>query len=244
MLQPHDCVALATALGGSLALHVDAARFTLTLPVRVQSGRDSGSSAGSGDAEVRVALDAVAGGPHWLRQGAPSPPALAAESPEGPSPRRLGRVSDFIPVLPPFPPSARSPEHADVPVVARTPRRRVLIVDDEAMTGKLAARAASRADWDVEVLLDAADLPWGQASTLHERCDLVLLDIVMKRSNGVDACRRLRGAGCRVRIIAMTSNTGLDDVVLYKAVGFDGLLGKPFGADQLRHVLAGGGGWG
>lgn len=116
-------------------------------------------------------------------------------------------------------------------------RPRVLIVDDEAATGKLAARVAGRAGWDAE------DLPWDAAGELGDRYRLVLLDIVMKRSDGVAACRRLRAAGCGARVVAMTANTGAGDVATYRAAGFDGLLGKPFGAEELRRVLEGSGGW-
>ena len=34
----------------------------------------------------------------------------------------------------------------------------------------------------------------------------ILLDIVMKKSDGVQVCRELRAAGCTIPIIAMTGN--------------------------------------
>jgi CheY-like chemotaxis protein len=271
MLQPADCVALATVMGGALDLNIVGGHFSLTLPLPAVEALGSGSSADRSDVEVDVASNAL-GPPH----GVPSTTRLAAApgsaSRRTSTPRRMDALTSAWPLEtssggdggpvgtpmagaatlePPATPVSTGDE-GDLPAAAgagapalaaaRHPRR-VLVIDDEVAAGKLAARAAARAGWGADVLLDAADVPWADVARLSAQYDLILLDIVMKRSNGVDACRRLRAAGCGVRVVAMTANTGAADVALYRAAGFDGLLGKPFAASELRCILEGGKGW-
>jgi hypothetical protein len=73
-------------------------------------------------------------------------------------------------------------------------------------------------------------LPALQAATeAGQPFDAILLDIIMKRMNGEEACRQVRAAGyTALPIIAASGNTGPADVEEYLACGFTGTLSKPF----------------
>jgi len=64
--------------------------------------------------------------------------------------------------------------------------------------------------------------------------DVILLDIVMPRVDGVAVCRRLRKLGVRVPIIAMTGNP---HSATFTAAGFTFTLEKPFSLATLGHAL-------
>ena len=66
---------------------------------------------------------------------------------------------------------------------------------------------------------------------------VVLLDIVMRRSVGVDVLRALRldARWSSLPVYAMTSN--VERVEEYRAAGFNGLLGKPFSKAKLAAAL-------
>lgn len=65
----------------------------------------------------------------------------------------------------------------------------------------------------------------------------VLLDIVMRRVHGDQACRDLRAAGFTLPVIAATGNAGPRDVERLLGLGFDAVLEKPFSIAQLAAVL-------
>jgi CheY-like chemotaxis protein len=81
------------------------------------------------------------------------------------------------------------------------------------------------------------------ASTVNQPFDVILLDIMMRRTNGVDVLVDLRkkfedATGSALPpVVAMTGNTSLNDMVTYKAAGFVHLLGKPFDNDALKAAL-------
>ena len=73
--------------------------------------------------------------------------------------------------------------------------------------------------------------------------DVILLDIMMRRTNGVDVLvdlsRRFAGSVTPLPpVVAMTGNTSLQDMLTYQQAGFVHLLGKPFDGAALEHALS------
>ena len=68
--------------------------------------------------------------------------------------------------------------------------------------------------------------------------DLVLLDMNLPDAHGIDLCRRIRGAGADVDILAVTSARELSTVRAAAAHGVVGYLLKPFTYGALRDRLA------
>ena len=67
--------------------------------------------------------------------------------------------------------------------------------------------------------------------------DLVLMDLQMPRVDGVEATRRIREAGLRVPIVALTASAMSDDMERARAAGVDGYMTKPVRRLELTRAL-------
>lgn len=75
-----------------------------------------------------------------------------------------------------------------------------------------------------------------------ERLSLVLSDCVMPRVDGLELCRRIRGADLDryVYIVLCTGKDAKEDLIAGLDAGADDFLVKPIDFDELRVVLRGG----
>jgi CheY-like chemotaxis protein len=124
------------------------------------------------------------------------------------------------------------PSTRDTTVAPAVPAPVYYIVDDERVNLRVASRFMKTCGIPYETFEDGADLP----KPLPSNVKAILLDIVMKRSDGVQVCRALRSGGCRVPIIAMTGNVTRGSIEQYKASGFNGVLSKPFTVEDVRQM--------
>jgi DNA-binding response OmpR family regulator len=69
------------------------------------------------------------------------------------------------------------------------PRRKILLVDDSATTHMWIRMILNKSDYD---MLSARDGVEGVEKALSDAPDLILMDVVMPRMDGFEACRRLR----------------------------------------------------
>ncbi|WP_017302072.1 EAL domain-containing response regulator [Nodosilinea nodulosa] len=119
--------------------------------------------------------------------------------------------------------------------------RRLLILDDDPMTGETIQRIAEFAGLEVHFTPD----PDRFFSLLHDwHPTHIALDLVMPTMDGVQVMARLAELSCRARII-ITSGVGsrVLDAARRSAVehGLDiaGVLAKPFSPPQMREMLLG-----
>ena len=111
------------------------------------------------------------------------------------------------------------------------PRKRVLLVDDDAEILEVTRMALEEHGYEVLLAHDGAEaLMRGE----RDAPDLIILDVVMPKRSGFAVLKRLRSRhGGSPRIIVMTAN----DPERYKAHaeshGADAFLPKPFDIDQL-----------
>lgn len=113
---------------------------------------------------------------------------------------------------------------------------RTLVVEDE----KVAAQAHAQYVQDVPgfTLVGVALSAQDAARLLRdEQVDLVLLDMHLPDGHGLQLLRRLRAAGSRVDVIAVTSARDAEVVRDAVAQGVAGYLIKPFAAGALRERL-------
>ena len=84
--------------------------------------------------------------------------------------------------------------------------------------------------YDVELACDGEE-----AISLHERQtpDLILLDVLMPRLDGLEACRRLRASGDTTPVLILTAKVEVEDRVEGLDAGADDYLTKPFALDEL-----------
>jgi DNA-binding response OmpR family regulator len=63
--------------------------------------------------------------------------------------------------------------------------------------------------------------------------DLILLDVMMPKKDGLQACKEIRGAGISTPLILLTARSAEVDKVLGLDLGADDYLAKPFGMLEL-----------
>jgi PleD family two-component response regulator len=76
------------------------------------------------------------------------------------------------------------------PAPDATPRRKILLVDDSATTHMWIRMILNKSEYD---MVSARDGQEGVDVALAELPDLILMDVVMPRMDGFEACRVLRG---------------------------------------------------
>ncbi len=116
---------------------------------------------------------------------------------------------------------------------------RLLILDDESMTGETIARIADFAGFEARHLISPADF-FEQATAWEP--DILAVDLIMPEMDGVEVMAELARRGCRARLII---TSGVGSRVLDAAArsarehGLDivGVIGKPFSAASLRELL-------
>ncbi len=115
---------------------------------------------------------------------------------------------------------------------APTPRRRVLVVEDDAAIRELLRLHLDLAGFVIDEAEDGRKALDRARSTPF---DLVLLDVMLPGLDGVSVCRAVRNAGANVDtpILMLTARDGESDKVLGLESGADDYLTKPFGVREL-----------
>ncbi len=107
---------------------------------------------------------------------------------------------------------------------------KVLIVEDEeAMAVALRDGFASEG-FEVALARDGAA---GMLMAVAEDPDLIILDVMLPKTNGLDVCRQIRAQGDGVPILMLTARGQEIDKVLGLKLGADDYVTKPFGFMEL-----------
>ena len=106
---------------------------------------------------------------------------------------------------------------------------RILVVDDEAIVTEVVERYLIREGYGVVVARDGIS---ALELIAREPIDLVVLDLMLPRLDGLEVCRRIR-ADSRVPIIMLTAKNEESDKILGLGLGADDYLVKPFSPREL-----------
>lgn len=106
----------------------------------------------------------------------------------------------------------------------------ILLVDDEEAVQKLLAYPLERDGYRVVSARDGED---ALERFSEEHVDLVVLDIMLPRLDGLEVCKRLR-ASSRVPIIMLTARDDELDKVVGLELGADDYITKPFSIREFR----------
>jgi CheY-like chemotaxis protein len=137
-------------------------------------------------------------------------------------PARL-REGLLMAVAPPAPPPVSGP----APQIEEGPRRKILLVEDNATNQIVMKTILSRANCQVDVAPDgsiAVSMAQGQPY------DVILMDLQMPVMDGLEATRKIRGMpnpNRRTRIIGLTAAAGPVFEAQCRAAGMDDYLSKP-----------------
>jgi DNA-binding response OmpR family regulator len=108
---------------------------------------------------------------------------------------------------------------------------RILLVDDEQPIQTLLSFPLERDGYEVIVAADGRE-----ALARYEELppDLVVLDLMLPRMDGLEVCKRLRAKGETVPIIMLTAKSEEIDKVLGLELGADDYITKPFSMREFR----------
>ncbi|KAG9069236.1 kinase-regulated stress-responsive transcription factor skn7 [Linnemannia hyalina] len=111
---------------------------------------------------------------------------------------------------------------------------KVLLVEDDDTCRRLSSRLLQIFGCPFDVAEDGVAAV-GKMS--HQKYDIVLMDIMMPKLDGVSATTQIRQFDAMTPIISMTSNTTANDIMTYFANGMNDILPKPFSKDSLLSML-------
>ncbi|MBI5721513.1 MAG: response regulator transcription factor [Burkholderiales bacterium] len=114
--------------------------------------------------------------------------------------------------------------------------RRVLVVEDDVDIGRLVSLQLTELGCDCRVVNDGVT---ALAEAKAGRYDLVILDLMLPRMDGLEICRRLRQAGDETPILMLTAKAAELDRVLGLELGADDYLTKPFSMPELAARVKG-----
>ncbi len=108
---------------------------------------------------------------------------------------------------------------------------RILLVDDEQPIQTLLSFPLQRDGYEV---VQASDGREALARFVEQPPDLVVLDVMLPRMDGLEVCKRLRAKGETVPIIMLTAKSEEIDKVLGLELGADDYITKPFSMREFR----------
>ncbi|MBM7517296.1 response regulator transcription factor [Nocardioides nitrophenolicus] len=114
---------------------------------------------------------------------------------------------------------------------ARTPvPHRVLVVDDDRAVRESLRRSLAFNGYDVHLAGDGAEALAGIGAVAP---DVVVMDVMMPKLDGLEATRALRAAGNDVPILVLTARDAVGERVEGLDAGADDYLTKPFALEEL-----------
>ncbi|MGF1601123.1 MAG: response regulator transcription factor [Thermosynechococcaceae cyanobacterium] len=107
---------------------------------------------------------------------------------------------------------------------------KLLVVEDDERIAEALAEDLTEQNYAVEVAHDG-EAGWGllQAFTY----DLVLLDVMLPKMDGIELCRRLRSDGQSMPVLMLTARDEVTDKVLGLDAGADDYVLKPCALEEL-----------
>lgn len=107
---------------------------------------------------------------------------------------------------------------------------RLLLVEDSARLQATIALGLRKAGYAVDVSGDGEDALWRAREGSY---DLVILDVMLPKMDGLTVLRKLREAGNATHVLMLTVKDHVNDRVAGLRAGADDYLTKPFAFDEL-----------
>ena len=107
---------------------------------------------------------------------------------------------------------------------------RILLVEDDAFLAEALAEAIADQRYVVDIVTDG-EAAWDQIKTLDY--DLVLLDVMLPKLDGISLCQRLRSNSYQMPILMVTARDTSTDKVIGLDAGADDYMVKPVDLPEL-----------
>jgi CheY-like chemotaxis protein len=117
-----------------------------------------------------------------------------------------------------------------------TRRKKIMLVDDSSTALMMEKSILSKRDFEVVTARDGEE---AVAKSVAERPDLILMDVMMPRMNGFEACRRIRTDPQTkdIPIILVTTRGETDNMETGYAAGCSDYVTKPINGLELLTKL-------
>jgi adenylate cyclase len=115
-------------------------------------------------------------------------------------------------------------------------KHKLLVIDDEPETVELLRRRLERAGYEVITATEGLE---GLKKAVTVKPDLILLDIMMPKVDGLTVLRKLRAeeGTCKMPVILVTAKGGLDSIYEAERYGATDYIIKPFQWDELLKFI-------
>ncbi len=107
---------------------------------------------------------------------------------------------------------------------------RVLIIEDDQKTASYLAKALKESGHSAEI---AEDGDTGLAAARSAHFDVMIIDRMLPKRDGLSLIRELRAEGCRTPALVLSALGAVDDRVQGLRAGGDDYLAKPFAYSEL-----------
>lgn len=107
---------------------------------------------------------------------------------------------------------------------------RILIVEDEYSLADLVATRLKKEKYTVDMSLDGEE---GLYNALNDIYDLIILDIMLPKVNGIEILKEIKNNNIKAKVIMLTAKSELDDKLLGFSEGANDYITKPFHIDEL-----------
>jgi CheY-like chemotaxis protein len=111
---------------------------------------------------------------------------------------------------------------------------KALVVDDNVINIKVATTIISRFIKNIDTAKDGEE---ALEKALSNNYDLIFMDVVMPKMDGIVATKKIREAGNKTMIIAMTANALKDDIDLCLKSGMNDYISKPYKIEEIEEVI-------
>jgi diguanylate cyclase (GGDEF)-like protein len=107
---------------------------------------------------------------------------------------------------------------------------KILIVEDDRLSAAMLSQMLTESNYTIDAASDAKTA-WQYIETYTY--DLIVLDIMLPDSNGIELCMRLRSAGYTIPVLLLTAKDSTNDRVMGLEAGADDYVVKPYEFKEL-----------
>ena len=107
---------------------------------------------------------------------------------------------------------------------------RILVVEDEEAIADIIATKLRSEKYEVDTSFDGED---GLYNALTNIYDLIILDIMLPKMNGIEILKELKENNINAKVIMLTAKSGLDDKLKGFDTGANDYVTKPFHIEEL-----------
>jgi len=109
---------------------------------------------------------------------------------------------------------------------------RILIVEDEERLAKSLKKALEKEGFAADYVTNG-ETGLNRIEICHKDYDLVILDLMLPKKDGLEVCKEVRAKGIKIPILMLTARFDTNNKVTALNVGADDYLVKPFSFEEL-----------